>query len=581
MKKFLRNLLAAFTAIVLFILIVGLIIMIVTRDKAPDIDEHSWLLITLDAGLPEYPPPVSFPPMMFDEPESLTRVLSNLEKAAADERIVGIIFRLDGYSDYMANMEEIRYAIDECRAAGKKTYAYATMLNRNAYFLASACDSVFMPMTGYFNFKGMSASAPFLKGTMEKLGIQPEISKIREYKSAAELMMEAEWTDYARENQQWLMDEHWNTYVEVVGADRGLSEEQLVAAMEHALFENSGKEGIAMGLLDEVIYWDELKDRIRPGDEEDDEDCEEWMVSSATYADVCPGSLDLEGDKTIAVVHAAGMIGGKKSGMDPFLGETMGYESVNRDLRKAWKDDDVAAIVFRINSGGGDALTSDMIARQVEIIAQDKPVVISMVGVAASGGYVISYRGTKLLANESTYTGSIGSISGKFVMKGLYDKLGITWDFVSKGPNALMMSDYHNFTDEEWEKFHETHLAGVHAWMRDVAEHRNMSFGEIEELAYGRVWTGRQAADNGLIDEVGGFMQAVAAAKELAGIPEDEQVSVVHYPEQKEPLEQLMSGDDIASYLGYRTYKLLHHDIPGRVKMMQQGRWWYWDAKVE
>jgi protease-4 len=578
MKRFLRNLLAAFTAIILFVIMIAVIIMIVTREKAPDIDEHSWLLITLDAGLPEYPPPAGFPPFSFGEAETLTRILANLEKAAIDERIDGIVFRFDGYSDYMANMEEIRYALDDCKAAGKKIYAYATMMNRSAYFLASACDSVFMPITGYFDFMGMSASAPFIKGSLDMLGIEPEISKIREYKSAAELVMEEEWTDQARENREWMLAERWKTYVNVVGADRGLSEEQLVAAMEHALYDNGSNDGIEVGLLDEIIYWDELKDRIKPADDEEED---EWLVSSSKYAKVCPASLDLEGDKTIAVVHAAGMIGGKKSGVDPILGETMGYESVNSDLRKAWKDEDVAAIIFRVNSGGGDAMTSDMIARQIEIIAQDKPVVISMVGVAASGGYVISYRGTKILANESTSTGSIGSISGKFMMKGLYDKLGITWDFVTKGPSALMTSDYHNFTEEEWKKFQDNHLAGVHTWMRDVAERRNMSFEEIEELAYGRVWTGGQAQANGLIDEVGGFQQAIAAAKELAEIPEDEQVSILHYPEHKSPIEQFMGGGDMVSYLSYRTYKLIHYDIPKRLEMMQQGRWWYWNEQLD
>jgi protease-4 len=426
---------------------------------------------------------------------------------------------------------------------------------------------------------GFSASAPFLKGSLEKLGIEPEISKIREYKSAAEMMMEEEWTEYARENREWLMDEQWNTFMKVVGKDRGMSEGQLVAAMEHALYENGGEDGVEFGLLDEIIYWDELKGRIKPNDDDDDD--EEWLVSSCTYARVCPESLDLDGDKTIAVVHAAGMIGGKKSGLDPLFGETMGYESVNRDLRKAWKDEDVAAIIFRVNSGGGDALTSDLIARQIEVITADKPVIVSMVGVAASGGYVISYRGTKILANKTTITGSIGSISGKFVMKGLYDKLGITWDFVTKGPNALMMSDYHKFTDEEWEKFEQNHMAGVHTWYRDVAEHRGMTFEELEELAYGRVWTGGQAKANGLIDEVGGFKQAIAAAKELAEIPGDEQVTIVHYPVKKSPLEQLMGKGSMASYLSYKTYQLLHHDIPNRMKMIEQGRWWYWDERME
>jgi protease-4 len=557
--------------------------MIASREKAPDIDDGSWLVITLETGLPEYPPPQSFPFLMDGEPESLHRVLSNLEKAAADERIDGVIFRLDGYSDYPANMQEIRYGIDECRAAGKKIYAYATMLDRGGYYLASACDSIFMPVSGYFDFVGITASAPFVKGSMEKLGIESQVSKIREYKSAAELVMEEEWTDEAKENQAWLMDEWWSTFVKTVGEERGLTEEQLIAAMEHALYEGGNKDAVLMGLIDEIIYWDEVKARLNPEEEDDDEDeyCEDWLVSSAKYSGVCPSSLNLTGDRKIAVVHAEGSIMGKESGMDPLLGQTMGYETVNRNLKKAWKDEDVEAIIFRINSGGGDALTSDMMARMIEMVSQDKPVVVSMVGIAASGGYVIAYRGSKIIANEHTFTGSIGSISGKFVMKELYDKLGITWDFMTKGPNALMFSDYHKFTDEQWDKFQENHLAGVHTWMRDVAKFRGMTFEEIEELAYGRVWTGAQAKANGLIDDVGGLQQAIAAAKDLAEIPEDEKVTLDHYPKRKSTFQQLTGGGDMASYLSYRTYKLLHHDIPARLEMIQQGRWWYWDSKIE
>jgi protease-4 len=267
--------------------------------------------------------------------------------------------------------------------------------------------------------------------------------------------------------------------------------------------------------------------------------------------------------------------------MDPLLGETMGYESVNKDLRKAWKDEDVEAIIFRVNSGGGDALTSDLIARQIHLISNDKPVVVSMVGVAASGGYMIAYKGTKIFANESTYTGSIGSISGKFVMKELYNKLGVTMDFVTKGPNALMFSDYHNFTEEEWDKYRRNHLAGIHEWMRNVAKFRNMTFEEVEELAYGRVWTGGQAKANGLIDEVGGFQQVIAAAKELAEIPADEKVTIEHYPKIKDPLEQIMSGGNMASYLAYRTYRWLNYDVPERLELMQKGRFWYWDERMD
>jgi len=581
MKKFLRNLLAAFVAILLFILIIVVVVAIATREKSPDIDENSYVVITLEEGLPEYPSSPGFPNIMAEESESLHRVLSNLEKVAADDRILGVIFKFDGYSDYPANIEEIRYALEDCKNAGKKIYGYATLFDRNAYYLASACDSIIVAPGCYFSFLGMKSSGLFIRGTLDKLGIEPELSKIKEYKSAAEMIMEEEWTDAARENRVWLMDEQWNNFIDAVGNDRGLSEDQVLAAMDHAFFDGDNQVAVTMGLVDDIMYWDELKDRLRPSEDDDDED-DEWLVCSHTYSKVCPESLDLGGDKKIAVVHAGGMIGGKESGTDPLLGPTMGYQTVNKNLKEAFKDEDVEAIIFRINSGGGDALTSDLISRQVELISKEKPVVVSMVGVAASGGYMIAYKGNKILANEGTYTGSIGSISGKFVMRGFYEKLGLTQDFVSKGPNALIYSDYQGFSDEEWEKFHENHLNSFHRWMYDVARFREIPEDEIGNLAYGRVWTGGQAKDNGLIDEVGGLKKAIEIAKELADIPMDEQVSLCHYPEIKDPVEQILSGEgNAASFAAYQLYRLIHHDIPNRIKMVQQGRWHYWNERVD
>jgi protease-4 len=583
MKTFLRTLLAVITAIVLFLIVIVIIVAISTREKAPDIEDNSYLLITLETGLKEYPPQKELPNILEGDVESLHRVLENLRKAAVDDRIDGIIFKIDGYSDYPANIEEIRYAIDECKNAGKKVYAYSTMMNRGAYFLAAACDSIFVPPSCYFNFTGFSASAPFIKGTLEKMGIQAELSKIKDYKSAAEILLEDKWTEPARENREWLLEERWNTFVEVVGNDRGLTEEQLTNAMQYALFSGEPDNLIEYGLIDGVAYWDEIKLRLNLDEIEDDEYEEnERLVTSATYANVDPEDLDLEGDKKIAVVHAEGSIFGKKSGYDPLWGQTMGYETINKNLRNALEDEDVAAIVFRINSGGGDGMVSDIICRQIEIITKKKPVVISMVGVAASGGYEIAYKGSKLLANRSTYTGSIGSISGKFVMKELYNKLGITMDFISRGPNALIYSDYHNFTEEQWERFTENHWVHFNVWLADVAKYRGMTFEEAELLAHGRVWTGEQAAENGLIDEVGGLMQAVSVAKLLAEIPEDEMVTLTHYPEKKSFSEMLMSEDGpFGSYINYKIHHYFTETLTQRLEAMQQGRWRYWDEEVK
>jgi protease-4 len=195
----------------------------------------------------------------------------------------------------------------------------------------------------------------------------------------------------------------------------------------------------------------------------------------------------------------------------------------------------------------------------VEVTVQEKPVVASMVNVAASGGYHIAYRASKIIADPGTITGSIGSINGKFNMTGLHEKLGITHDFVTRGPNALMYSSYTDFTEDQWRRFTEDHWASFNHWLQDVAEHRQLSFEEAEQLAHGRVWTGLQAVQNGLIDEVGDFHRAVELAKELAEIPADEQVNLVHYPKKQGLLETIIGGESAAGpaarWLVYRTIR--------------------------
>ncbi len=244
------------------------------------------------------------------------------------------------------------------------------------------------------------------------------------------------------------------------------------------------------------------------------------------------------------------------------------------DLRKALLDEDVEAIVFRIDSGGGDALTSDLIGHQVEVVSQTKPIVASMVNVAASGGYHIAYRANKIVADPMTVTGSIGSISAKFNMAGFYDKLGMSFDVVTKGPNALFYSSTRDFTDEEWERFKENHWAGFNAWLADVADHRGMTFEEAEKLAHGRVWTGRQALDNGLVDELGDLDRAIEVAKELAGIPADERAKLAHYPKKKSLMELIFAKDsDRAALARWTAYQLMRQELADTATMISQPMW--------
>jgi protease-4 len=210
-------------------------------------------------------------------------------------------------------------------------------------------------------------------------------------------------------------------------------------------------------------------------------------------------------------------------------------------------------------------------AHEVEVLSGEKPVVVSMVDVAASGGYYIAYKANKIVADPMTITGSIGSISGKFNMTGLYDKLGVTHDYVTKGPMAMFWSDLRDFTDEEWERFQKNHWDGFNMWLADVAKFRGMTFEEAEKLAHGRVWTGRQAKANGLVDELGGLDRAIELAKELADIPADEKVTVVHYPKPAKGLLSSLLGGGLAASVRWTAYQYLHRDMFATMNDLSSG----------
>ena len=554
MKSFLHSFLGALTAIVLLVLIGGGYAACVSG-KQPKIEDDSYLVIELYAGLPEYDPPGGVMSQLGGgDTETLQRILSNLQKAEVDERIKGIVLRVSASASIGGGTrDEIRDAIKRLSESGKKVVAWVDSFDQSDYYLLAACDEIYFPVTGYASFVGFSSGAMHVKGALDKLGIKPDIHKIKDYKSAAELVLNEHSSEAARENKEWILEDFWSRFTEMLAADRGLSEDQIIAIMEHALF--SAEEALEAGLIDGVKYWDEVEAMLK-GDDDD----ELRTVSQSSYAEIEPGKLGLEGDKTIAVIHAQGMIAGRTSGVNPLLGVTMGHETVIAEFDRARKDEDVAAIVFRVDSGGGDALGSDLMGHAVEITTQVKPVVVSMVNVAASGGYHIAYRGSKIIADPMSITGSIGSISGKFNMSSMYDKLGITFDSVTIGPNALFNSSLRDYTPEQRARFEEDHWRGFNEWLQDVSEHRGMSFEEAEKLAHGRVWTGTQAVANGLIDELGDLNRAVEIAKELAEIPADEQVTLAHYPEQKGLLESVLGGD-MSAAARWALYRTIREDV--------------------
>ncbi len=576
MKTFFKTFFAVLVAnillvILLFVFVAGMGASL-KAGKKPEIKKESYLVIDIYGQVLAYNPPQSFPESIIGgKPETLHRILSNLEKAGVDDRIEGVVFKISASNDLGLGMiEEIRAAIQKVQQAGKPVYAYSDYMNRRSLFLASACDSLFMPPSGEMLFVGYGSAVPYLKGTLDKLGVKAHVHRIKDYKSAAEMVTRKDMSPESREMRNWIMDDLWEFEMSALTEELGLSEEKLVEYMEYALF--SAGQAKEAGLIDGILYWDEVRDFLVGGegeDEDEDEDNELQTVSQSDYAKVTRESLGLKGKKRIAVVHAHGMIGGRKSTIDPMLGILMGHETVSAHLRKAAEDDKVEAIVFRVDSNGGESLASDLIAHTVESIAKDKPVIVSMIDVAASGGYMISYRATKMIADNMTITGSIGSIRGKFNTNGLYAKLGITFDYVTKGPNGLLMSDHTDLTRAQKQRFEDDHWEGFNWWLEDVAEKRGMEFEEAEKLAHGRVFTGRQAKENGLIDDVGGLDRAIELAKEAAGIDLEEEVTLVHSPVKKGLVESVMGNDSpLSAVFRWALYKFIHEDLAESYRLM-------------
>ncbi len=567
MKTLLRSFLGSLLAIVV-VLAIGVAVVAIRSSRKPDVPDDAYLVVDLYGSLPEYDPPSGLlGSVMGGDGETLHRVLSNLRKARRDDRIAGVVLKLSSnLGAGPAKLQEIGEGVRRVREAGKPVYAWGDSFDRGTFYLASTCDSVFAPPTAYIQLTGFAAGSLHFRDALRKLGVEPQLHRIKDYKAAAEMVTRSDMSEPVRRNREWILDDVWRQYAAALADGRGIDEERLTGLMELAVMR--AEEAVAGGLIDRLLYWDELRTRLS-GDPEKAPP----VVTSAAYGKIAEKDVGLKGDRKIAVVHAQGLIGGRESRVDPLLGVMMGHQTVVADLERAVEDDDVAAIVLRVDSGGGDALTSDLIGRGVEVAARSKPVVVSMVDVAASGGYDVSYRASRIVACPLTIAGSIGSISGKFNLAGLYEKLGIAHDAVTRGPNALWDADYLPYTEAQAERHARDHWEGFNAWLRDVAEHRHLAFADAESLAHGRVFTGSQAADNGLVDEVGGLEAAVAAACRLAGLEPEEPVSLVHYPERKDLLQTLLSGDDEGDRaLSWALYRLVHHQLAETWELLASGR---------
>lgn len=536
MLAFLRTFFAVIAAILFltFLPVVALVAMALMQHHGPR--DGSWLVIRLSGDVLEYYGPTTVQDLVDQPPPCLMEITENLEKAASDDRILGVILKVEGFSAGTGKLDEIREGLQRVRDAGKPTYAWAQDLDDAGLYVASGCDSTFLFPTGSVYLLGRGATIEHVKGTLEKLDVHDNFHVIDEYKSAAEFFTDKESSAEAVENLEWLVKDVTAAWDSTFASSRGLEVAAVDTLRRHALFR--AEEARDAQLVDELLYWDELEDRL------DGPDASLETVSSQDYAGVDRASLGLAGGKHVAVVHGQGFIASHgEDRYDPAWGIVMGPDRVIEDLDRARQDDSVDAILLRWDSPGGATDGSARIARAVERARQEKPVVVSMADVAASGGYMISYPANRIVCAASGVTGSIGSITGKLNARGLWEKLGVTFDDHAFSPHAFLFSDLHDWSMEEREMVAEDHWAFYRSWVEDIAKARSVSPAYIDDSARGRVWTGRQARERGLVDDLGGFDDAVDALRQVAAFDPDEKLTFEHWPEQETLLDVLTSGD--------------------------------------
>jgi len=525
------------------VVLIGLAVLVAAlRHREPPIANNSVLTLRIAGALPDYVPDDPLRKILGGPDQSLSNLVLQFKKAKADKRIKMILLTVDMSAVGWGKSEEIRDAIADFRSSGKPVYAYMEFATDKEYYIASACDKVYLAPPGELFINGLAADVMFFRGSLDKLGVYPDMVQMGKYKTAVETFTRKDMSDANREFMNSLLDDLFNRYVEAIAKARGKSPENVRAIIDDAPY--SSLKAKEIGLIDGVAYRDELEKELKTKLGYKDSD-ELSLIRSSTYDEVEPESLGLDKGEKIAVIYATGDIGSGRSEQSPSGDQSIGSETLAKALNDARDDKTIKAIVIRVDSPGGSGLASDIIWHAVEAAKAKKPVVISMSDVAASGGYYIAAGANKIIAQPSTITGSIGVFAGKPVVKGLYDWLGITNEYILRGKQAGMFRETEKFTPEERAKFEDLIKRMYYEeFVPKVAKGRNKSPEYIDSIAQGRVWTGAQGKERGLVDEFGGLDRAVEVAAELAKVPKDKGVHRVILPYPRTFIQELMSSAD-------------------------------------
>lgn len=529
--------------VLILVAIIGIVaIWAALRKSEPTIRDNSVLTLRVAGELPDYSPDDPFKKYFGGPDQSLTGLVMQFKKAKVDRRIKAILLDVNLSGVGWGKAEELRDAITDFRSSGKPVYAYLEFGLNKEYFIATACDKIFVPPPGELFINGLAADVIFFRGSLDKLGIYPDIYQIGKYKSAGDMFTQKQMTDAHREYINSMLDDLYGRYTTTIAQARKKTPEEVRALIDNAPY--NAQQAKDAGLIDEAMYRDEVEKQLKTllGQKETDTLA---AVRGGEYRDVSPESLGLNKGERLAVIYASGTIESGSSQNSPSGEQSIGSDTVAKALNDAAADKTIKAIVLRVDSPGGSGLASDIIWRAVEQANAKKPVVVSMSDVAASGGYYISASAAKIIAQPSTITGSIGVVAGKPVMRGFYDWLGLSNEYVLRGKTAGMFRATEKFSDEERAKFEEWIKTTYYRdFIPKVAKGRSKDPEYVDSVGQGRVWTGAQAKDRGLVDDFGGLDKAIEVAKQLAKIPADKGVERVIFPYPTTFLQQLLSPSD-------------------------------------
>ncbi len=529
-----RGLTILFTllGVALFISIVGFALLYFLIGREPSVPSNATLVLKVGGDLAEVEPANVVGYLRGARARTVRGIVDDLRKAKVDSRIRAVLLKPTGFdSPFWGKVQEVRDAVMDFKKSGKPVYAFMEYGGDREYYFATAADKIYLMPSSALDLTGVATYELFLRGTLDKVGAYPDLHHIGKYKTAVNTYTEKGYTPAHKEVDEALNQDLYDQIVRAISDGRKKSEADVRALIDQGPF--LPEAALKAGLVDDVKYEDQVNDKLQA------EGSQGRTIDTDDYSRISPASLGLDRGPRIGVIYAAGTIASGKGGYDPVNGPVVGSDTLVEYIRSARQDSSLRAIVLRIDSPGGSAVASDAVWRELMIAPADRPIVASMSDLAASGGYYIAMPAHMIVAQPSTLTGSIGIFGGKIVTGGIYEKLGARIESTSIGKRAGIDSPAKPYTPDELMKLQEQLQAFYDQFVEKAADSRHSTPQKIDALAQGRVWTGRQARENGLVDALGGLDRAVSMAKQRAKIPPDSEVELVVYPPRKSIYEIL------------------------------------------